>query len=83
MQVLGVVAVSLRVALPPPTRHRLPPADGATRATLQTRQDHVGQVLLEPVEVLPGNRASVGVEHHGLVRCLRALAYVVGGTGRS
>lgn len=30
-----------------------PPADGAVRATLQTRQDHLGEILLEPLEVLP------------------------------
>lgn len=32
---------------------RPPPADGALGATLQTRQDHFGQILLESLEVLP------------------------------
>lgn len=59
VQVLGMAAVRLHLwffflfVLAALTGERLPPADGAPRATVQTRQDHLGEVLLEPLEVLP------------------------------
>jgi len=61
VQVLGLVALRLLpplllvvVVLLALTRERLPPPDGASGAPLQARQDHVGEVLLQPLDVLTG-----------------------------
>lgn len=47
VQILGLLTLRLRVV------HPLPP-HGAFRSAFQTGEDHVGQVLLQPLDVLSG-----------------------------
>lgn len=97
MQVLQMAAVRLGLRLlawlllPARAGKRLLPPDGAASASLQARHDHVGKVLLEPLEILP---ADVNT-HHPVsfipvtpVLCVRpekradgGISHVVGGVG--
>lgn len=58
VQVLGMLALRLRlwflVVLLALTGERVLPPDRGQRPALQALEDHVGEVLLEPLEVLPG-----------------------------
>lgn len=62
VQVLQMAAVRLRfrllawVVLPAQAGQGLLSPDGAASASLQAHQDHVGKVLLEPLEILPAGK---------------------------
>lgn len=62
VQVLQMAAVRLRFRLlacllPAQAGEGLLSPDRATSTSLQARQDHVGKVLLEPLEILPAGNA--------------------------
>lgn len=92
VQVLQMAAVRLgsrllaSVALPARAGEGPLSPDGAAGASLQAGQDHVGEVLLEPLEVLPaGNgfrtRHPVSSIPVSEMRADGGISHVVGGVG--
>lgn len=70
------------IGLPALTGEKLLSPDGGAGTSLQAGQDHVGKVLLEPLEVLPVGNGTVAV--WSILRSSVEdlwISYVVGGVG--